>query len=77
MGWQDFMFASIGVSVLGLSGALIFTLSKTWPILDNAQEVSEDVKDTGKMALRGPVKGLLRLLNIFTKGGEKNDKKKK
>lgn len=76
MTWQDFMYASMGVSLLGLSAAIIYTLSRTWDTLDNVKEVSEDVKKTGHLALSGPVRGLLNLINIFSsKGGEKRDQR--
>lgn len=76
MSWQDFMFASIGVSLLVLSAAIVYTLSRTWETLDNVKDVSEDVKKTGHLALDGPVRGILKLINIFSpKGGEKRDQR--
>jgi len=70
MSWQDFMYASVGISLLGLSGALIFTLSKTWRTLENIERISDDVRFTGKLALAGPVRGLLRFINkLIPEGG--------
>ncbi len=78
MSWQDFMFVAIGISILGLSGALVFTLSKTWPILDHAESVSQDLESTTRYALRGPITGILKFVSLFTpKGGEENAKQKR
>lgn len=69
------MYISIGLGVLAVAAAVVYTLSKTWPILERFQHVSRDVEDTTHEALRGPVRTVLRVLNaISSKGGDRNDK---